>query len=70
MLSEFEIKTICQASVTKMFDCDMPINVEVYVAMAKVNYENRTYSEGDIKLIEFIFKNRHLYPELFKKEED
>lgn len=70
MLNEFEIKTICQASVTKMFDCDMPINVEVYVAMAKVNYENKVYTEGDVKLIEFIFNNRELYPDLFKKEEE
>ena len=70
MLSEFEIKMICQASVTGMFDCDMPYNAQVYAAMAKVNYENRTYSEGDVKLIEFLFDNRELYPELFKREED
>lgn len=69
MLSEFEIKTICQVSVSGMFDCDVPLNVEVYAAMAKVNYENKVYSEGDVKLIEFIFNNRELYTDLFKKEE-
>lgn len=70
MLSEFEIKKICQASINGMFDCDVPYNAQVYAAMAKVNYENRTYSEGDVKLIEFIFNNSDLYPELFKKDED
>lgn len=69
MLSEFEIKTICQASITRMFDCDVPLDVEVYAAMARVNYENKVYSEGDVKLIEFIFNNRELYPELFNKED-
>lgn len=70
MLSDFEIKTICQASITRMFDCDVPYDALVYAAMAKVNYEDKVYSEGDVKLIEFIFNNRELYPELFKKEED
>ena len=70
MLSDFEIKTICQVSVSGMFDCDVPYNAIPYVAMAKVNYENRTYSEGDVKLIEFIFNNRELYTDLFKKEEE
>lgn len=70
MLSEFEVKTICQVSVSGMFDCDVPYNAMPYVAMARVNYENKVYSEGDFKLIEFIFNNRELYPELFKKEED
>ena len=69
MLSGFDIKRICQASISSMFDCDIPHDAVVYAAMAQVNYENRVYSEGDVKLIEFIFNNRDLYPELFKKEE-
>lgn len=70
MLSGFEIKRICQVSVSGMFDCDVPYNALPYIAMAKVNYDDRVYTEGDVKLIEFIFNNRELYPDLFKKEED
>ena len=69
MLSGFEIKRICQVSVSGMFDCDVPYNALPYIAMAKVNYDDRVYTEGDVKLIEFIFNNRELYPDLFKKEE-
>ena len=69
MLSGFEIKRICQVSVSGMFDCDVPNNALPYIAMAKVNYDDRVYTEGDVKLIEFIFNNRELYPDLFKKEE-
>lgn len=69
MLSGFEIKRICQVSVSSMFDCDIPHDALPYIAMAKVNYDDRVYTEGDIKLIEFIFNNRELYPDLFKEEE-
>lgn len=70
MLNGFDIKRICQVSVSGMFDCDVPYNALPYITMAKVNYDDRVYTEGDVKLIEFIFNNRELYPELFKKEED
>lgn len=69
MLSGYDIKRICQAPISGMFDCDVPNDAMVYAAMAQVNYENRVYSEGDVKLIQFIFNNRNLYSELFEKEE-
>lgn len=69
MLNEFEIKRICQAAINLKFDCVMPHNAVAYVAMAQVNYDSKVYTEGDVKLIEFLYDNRDLYPELFKKEE-
>lgn len=67
MLSEFDIRLICKASISSLFNCNVPSIAVVYAAMAKVNYENRVYSEGDVKLIQFLYDNRELYPELFEE---
>lgn len=69
MLSEFDIRLICKAAVATddLFNCNVPSNAVVYAAMAKVNYEDRVYSEGDVKLIQFLYDNCELYPELFEE---
>lgn len=67
LLDQYTIEAICKDTMSMPFDHEVESNIRVYAAMVK-NFRGIKYTTGDIELINFLYWNRDLYPELFKKE--